>query len=108
VRSSKLSRDDPPRGAGCAHRTNEGTVLLIHVQPKASCTEFAGYHGDLVKIRLAAPPTDGAANAELCRFLAARFSLPLAKVQLLSGRQSRRKRVLLKAVPMEMIDAFLP
>jgi uncharacterized protein (TIGR00251 family) len=83
-------------------------VLLIHAQPKASCTEFAGYHGDLVKVRLAALPSDGAANVELCRFLAARFSLPLAKVQLLSGQRSRRKRVLLKAVPMETIHAFLP
>ena len=44
--------------------------LLVWVQPRASRTEVAGMRGDAVKIRLAAPPVDGAANEELIRFVA--------------------------------------
>ena len=89
------------------YETDRGTVLLIHVQPKASLTAFAGRHGDALKIRIAAPPSEGAANDELRRFLAERFHLPLAKVQLLSGEHSRHKRVLLKEVGLEQVRRIL-
>jgi uncharacterized protein (TIGR00251 family) len=46
-----------------------GTVLTIHVQPKAKTTEVVGWHGDAAKIRVAAPPVEGAANDALVRFL---------------------------------------
>jgi uncharacterized protein (TIGR00251 family) len=78
---------------------------VIHAQPKASLTEFAGQHGDALKIRIAAPPSEGAANEEVCRFLAGRFHVPLSKVSLLSGRSSRRKRILLKDVKLEQVQA---
>ena len=74
---------------------------MIHAQPKASRTELAGQHGDFLKIRLAAPPSEGAANDALRRFLADRFDLPLADVQLVSGQNSRHKRVLLHGVAAE-------
>jgi uncharacterized protein (TIGR00251 family) len=80
---------------------------LIHAQPKASLTEFAGQHGDSLKIRLAAPPRDGAANDELRRFLAERFHLPLADVQVLSGQRSRHKRVLLKGLSVKRVREVL-
>src|SRR5690349_9294235 len=50
--------------------TQTGVVLTVHVQPKASRTEYVGIHGNALKIRVAAPPVDGAANDELVRFLA--------------------------------------
>ena len=50
--------------------TKTGVRLAIQVQPRASRTELAGIHGDALRIRLAAPPVDGAANEELIRFLA--------------------------------------
>jgi uncharacterized protein (TIGR00251 family) len=80
---------------------------LIHAQPKATHTEFAGRHGDALKIRIGAAPSQGAANEELRRFLAERFRLPLAKVQLLSGGQSRHKRMLLKDTGMEQVRQVL-
>ena len=49
--------------------TKDGAILTVHVQPKASTTECVGIHGDAMKIRVAAPPVDGAANDELIRFL---------------------------------------
>lgn len=85
------------------YETDRGAVLLVHAQPKASLTELAGQHGDSLKIRLAAPPVQGAANDELRRFLAERFRLPLADVQVLSGHGSRLKRVLLKGLSVERV-----
>jgi len=67
--------------------------LLVHVQPRARQTEIVGWHGDAIKIRVAAPPVDGAANAELLRFLAERLSLPAAAVRLAVGGTGRRKRL---------------
>ena len=72
-------------------------VLTLHVQPGAKRTEVAGSHGDAMKVRLAAPPVDGKANAELLRFLAAAFGVPVRAVTLLRGEASRRKTVRVEA-----------
>jgi uncharacterized protein (TIGR00251 family) len=80
---------------------------LIHAQPKASRTEFAGRHGDALRVRIAAAPSEGAANDELRRFLGERFHLPLAKIQFLSGESSRHKRVLLKGITLEQFSHVL-
>lgn len=68
-------------------------ILNLQVQPNAARTEFAGLHGEALKIRLHAPPVDGKANAELCRFLAEAFAVKPRAVVLLSGTTSRVKRV---------------
>ena len=73
-----------------------GVVLTVHLQPNASRTECAGFHGEALKVRIAAPPVDGAANAALVRFLADRMSLSSRDVTILSGTSSRSKRVLLR------------
>jgi hypothetical protein len=75
----------------------DGVVLMLHVQPGAKRSEVAGIHGEGVaarlKIRLAAPPVEGKANAELLRFLAAAFGVPQRAVLLLRGDSSRQKTV---------------
>lgn len=48
-------------------------------------------HDGCVKIRLAAPPVDGAANAELIAFVAERLAVPKSRVHLIAGETSRRK-----------------
>lgn len=63
------------------------------VQPRAARTEVDGRHGDAIKIRIAAPPVDGAANEELIRFLAKALSLPRSAVRLTGGATGRRKTV---------------
>jgi uncharacterized protein (TIGR00251 family) len=72
-------------------------VITVHVQPRASRTEVVGLHGDAVKIRLKAPPVDGAANEELVRFLADRLHIRRHEVELLSGATARDKRLRLTA-----------
>ena len=75
------------------------TRLKVHAVPRAAKSALAGVHGDALKIKLAAPPADGAANAELLAFLAKRLGLPKSRVALLSGHTSREKAVLLDGLP---------
>ena len=85
--------------AGVPWRREEGEgathalVLTLHVQPGAKRTEVAGVHGDALKVRLAAPPVDGKANAALLRYLADAFGVPQRGVTLVRGEISRQKTV---------------
>ncbi|PAU52591.1 YggU family protein [Pseudomonas sp. PIC25] len=71
----------------------EDLVLDCHLQPKASRDEFAGLHGERLKIRLTAPPVEGKANAHLLAFLGAAFGVAKSQVRLESGELNRQKRV---------------
>ena len=67
--------------------------IAVRVQPRASRTEVVGAHGDAIKIRVAAPPVDGAANKELIAFLSKRLGLSKSAVQIVKGAQGRDKLV---------------
>ncbi|MCL4866026.1 MAG: DUF167 domain-containing protein [Gemmatimonadales bacterium] len=75
-----------------------GIRLLLHIQPRAARTEAVGRHGDALKIRLAAPPVDGAANAALVRWLAEVLDVPAGAVTVVRGATSRRKVVEVRGV----------
>lgn len=81
-------------------------TLTLHIQPGAKKTEVVGLHGDALKIRLAAPPVDGKANAALMDFLADRLGIPRSAVHLKSGQTSRRK-VIEAAVSAAQVRACL-
>jgi uncharacterized protein (TIGR00251 family) len=68
-------------------------IVELHVQPGASRTEFAGKHGERLKVRLQARAVDGKANDDLIEFLAAHFGVPRRNVRIVSGLKSRQKRV---------------
>lgn len=74
-------------------QAGDDVVLSLHIQPGAKKTEVAGEHGEALKIRLAAPPVDGKANACLIAFLADRLAIPKSRLELVSGATSRAKRV---------------
>lgn len=63
------------------------------MQPGASRSEFAGLHGERIKVRLTARAVDGKANEALVEFLAAHYGVPKRNVRIESGLKSRRKRV---------------
>ena len=79
------------------------TTLDVHVQPRASKTEVVGWHGDAIKIRVAAPPVDGAANDALVLFLAELLGVPRAGVTIVGGATSRRKRVAIVGIERERV-----
>lgn len=76
------------------YRWQDGDLLLFcHLQPGASRDEFAGLHGDRLKLRIAAPPVEGKANARLIAFVAEAFGVARQSVSLVSGDTGRRKTV---------------
>lgn len=79
-------------------------ILFCHLQPGAKRSEFAGEHGERIKIRLNAPPVDGKANTQLITFLSQAFAVPKHAVQIESGELSRQKRVRITA-PNQFPDA---
>jgi len=90
-------------------RGGDGRLLLtLHIQPGAKKTEVCGLHGDALKIRLAAPPVDGKANAALLAFVADRLDLPKSAVSLKSGQTSRRKVVEVAGPPADAVQRLLP
>ena len=68
-------------------------ILELHVQPGAARSEFAGQHGERLKVRLAARAVEGKANEALIEFLAEHYGVAKARVRILSGLKSRQKRV---------------
>jgi uncharacterized protein (TIGR00251 family) len=72
--------------------------LTVHVQPRAKRSEVASRHGDAIKVRLAAPPVDGAANDELIRFLAEALGVPRKSLRITAGLTARRKTVEIEAM----------
>ena len=73
-------------------------ILELHVQPGAARSEFAGRHGERIKVRLAAPAVEGKANAALIEFLAGHFGVPRRNVRIAAGLKSRRKRVVIEGL----------
>lgn len=87
--------------------TGRGGRVPVHVVPRARRTEVAGRYGDAVKIRVAAPPADGAANAELIRFVALRLGVPRGTVSIAAGAGGRRKILTVAGVAAAEIRARL-
>jgi uncharacterized protein (TIGR00251 family) len=87
--------------------TTEGIRLQIRVQPRAARTEIVGEHGGALKIRVAAPPVDGAANDALVGFLAERLGVARSSVSLGSGALARSKVVLVAGIGPEAARARL-
>ena len=83
-------------------------TLTLHIQPGAKKTELAGLHGDALKIRLAAPPVDGKANAALIAFVAQHLGVAKSAVTLKSGQTSRRKVLEVTEPPADTAQRLLP
>jgi uncharacterized protein len=88
------SKKSPPR-----NKAKKASVTFsIRIQPRASKNEFMRMEDGSVKIRLTAPPVDGAANEALVRFLADQFDISRSHVEIVSGHTSRDKIVRIEGV----------
>lgn len=74
-------------------RDGERIILTLHIQPGAKRTEIAGVHDGALKIRIAAAPVEGQANARLVAFLKKAFDVTASQVILRQGSSGRRKVV---------------
>jgi uncharacterized protein (TIGR00251 family) len=73
-----------------------GTVLLLYIQPGASSTMFSGLHGDRLKVKIKAPPQDGEANQALQDYFSSVLKIAKSKVFLIRGESSRHKDLLVE------------
>jgi uncharacterized protein (TIGR00251 family) len=74
------------------------------VQPRASRSEVVGAHGGALKVRLQAPPVDGAANAALVELLAESLGVPRRAVRIVAGESSRSKTVDVDGVEQALVE----
>ncbi|MEW6515078.1 MAG: DUF167 family protein [Pseudomonadota bacterium] len=88
-------------------KDGDDVILNLHIQPGAKQTEVVGRHGAALKIRLAAPPVDGKANAALIAFIAAKVGVGRTAVEVISGLAARAKRVRVAGIaPTDVLKAL--
>ena len=68
-------------------------TFAVRVSTRASRSEIAGEHNGALRVRIAAPPVEGAANRELMKLLARAFNLPQNAVEIIAGTYSKDKKV---------------
>jgi uncharacterized protein (TIGR00251 family) len=75
-------------------REKDGSISFpVRVIPRASQSEIVGEHDGALKIKIAAPPVDGAANAELIKLLASKFNVSKGDIEITGGETSKKKRI---------------
>jgi len=82
--------------AGFIKESADGILLSIKLQPRSSANQIVGQHGELLKIKITAPPVDSAANEALVAFLAKRLDVPKGNIELVRGQTSRQKTILIR------------
>jgi uncharacterized protein len=85
----------------------QAATLIVHVVPRSRTTEIAGQYGDAIRIRLAAPPVNGAANTELVRYLAKRLGVKQRDVTIARGMAGRRKTVQVEGLTLDQVRQLL-
>lgn len=78
----------------------------VHVQPRASRSEVVGTHRAALKVRLLAPPVDGAANEALVELLAGLLDVPRRDVRIVQGATSREKVVEIQGTTADAVCAL--
>lgn len=84
-----------------------GITFDVRVVPRSSKSEIVGLHDGALKIRLASPPLNGAANAELIKLLAKSFGVSKGEVEIVSGSTAKSKRVRISGATLAKVAAIL-
>lgn len=83
--------------------TRDGVRFTVRVQPRASSNQVVGTYGAALKVRLMAPPVEGAANDALLGFLARTLGVGRRAVRIVAGESSRSKIVEVDGIGPERI-----
>ena len=83
-----------------------GVNLSCQIQPRASRTEIVGLHGEppRLKIRVASPPVDGAANEALVAFLSKTLKIAKNRIQVVAGHTGKFKEVFIEGGKVDEIS----
>jgi len=85
----------------------ESFLIRVRLTPRAGRNQIDGWDGDLLRVRVAAPPVEGRANDALLRLLAEALGVPRSQLQLVRGRTSREKVIAVEGVSQEDVRARL-
>ena len=86
------------------HSLRNGQVVFkVYVVPRASRSEVVGEYNGSLRVRIAAPPVEGAANEELIRILAKTFNVSRSAVKIVSGHSSKLKQIGLEGSTNEIV-----
>ena len=90
-------------------KQSDGAITFaVRVVPRASKTTVVGEHEGALRVRVAAPPVEGAANDALIKFLAKEFGVPARDVEIRSGHVSKTKLVRVVGVTAEKLMSLKP
>ena len=84
--------------------TANGVVFNIRVIPRASRCEIAGVQGDALKVRITAPPIEGAANKECIKFLSGVLGVKKSQIKIIAGHRSKNKKVSISGISRKDIE----
>ena len=85
---------------------SSAVTIDVRVVPRASRSEIVGFENGVLKVRISAPPVDGAANAELIKLLAKRIGVAKSEVSIVGGETSKSKRIRINNVSRSTVDAM--
>lgn len=88
-------------------QTDAGVSVTIRVTPRAGRTGIAGARDDVLLVKLAAAPVDGAANDALIALLSTALHIPKRDITIAAGERSRTKRVVVAAATAQDMSARL-
>jgi uncharacterized protein (TIGR00251 family) len=88
-------------------KTHQKTFIRVKVSPNASANQVEGREDGVIRIRLTAPPIEGRANKSLREFLAKRLGTSKGNIEIVSGKQSRLKRVRIQGCSTEDVERCL-
>ena len=87
-------------------------IFYIHVVPGSAKSEIVGIQDEALKLKIAAPPVEGRANAECIRFLSETLGIKKNQVTITSGHRSRKKIVAIEGLnsrdAMSILSGLLP
>lgn len=82
-------------------QTDKGVRVALYVAPRATRSRLAGEYGGRLKLHVAAPPVDGAANKEVAKYLARLVGVAKTHVRIVSGDTGKRKTVEIDGISLE-------
>jgi uncharacterized protein (TIGR00251 family) len=87
--------------------TPDGVIFKAAIQPGGSRNEIVGLKGDALKIKITAPPVEGAANKMCVEFLAKTLKVKKSDVEIIRGQATRSKKVLVRSASRTKIESLL-
>ena len=87
--------------------TPDGVTFPVRVLPRSSRNEVAGEHDGALKVKLTAPPVEGAANKALVGFLSEKLKISKSNIEILSGHTGKNKLVKVSGLDLKTARAAL-